>query len=104
MKITKEIREFNEKCLIDALEEEFYYCEINKSFYFEGTKINLKYTDDEFRIRSYYNVCLDMDPIVFKNEIKRIIERIKHDLRYYISTNLYKNYSSKLEYYNRLIS
>lgn len=106
MKITNEIREFNKKCLINALENELYYCEydIDRSFCFEGTKINIKYTDDEFRIRSYYEICLDMDPIEFKKEIKRIIKRIKHDLRYYIYMEVYDHYSNKLEYYKNLIS
>lgn len=106
MKITNKIREFNKKCLINALEQELYYCEydIDESFCFEGTKINIKYTDDEFRIRSYYEICLDMDPIMFKKEIKRIIKKIKHDLRYYICKEVYDHYSKDLDYYNKLFS
>ena len=106
MKITNEIREFNKKCLINALEEELYYCdyEINKSFCFGfgSTKINIEYNDDEFRIRSYYEICLDMDPIKFKKEIKRIIKRIKYDLRYYICKEVYDHYSKELDYYKNL--
>lgn len=104
MKITKEIREFNEKCLIDALEEEFYYCEIDKSFCFEGTKITVNYRDDKFHIRYVEIVCLNMDPIIFKKRIKQIIHDIKRKLKYNIYNDLYNNYSKDLEYYKDLIS
>lgn len=104
MKITNEIREFNEKCLIDALEEEFYYCEIKLLHHFNDTRIRIDFEDDDFHIKYEHIISLDEDPIIFKKIIKCIIHDIKRRLKCHICNKLYDKYSNDLNYYKELIS